>query len=208
MKLIYIIILSLSLFANLSFEVTAQNKDLPDEFEKIFDKEEIKTISRIIEFYDSIVLSNTSNHNTIGEAYYQYLDSLKQSIPDFGDSKYVIPKNLRTSFFSSLNQQHLEEFYNIKDSINYLWRGEQKTIHSPYILELKYPGKYVDFLNLLSSENDFIKEYYENIVRNHDIGPSNFASVMELYRTLDLNNQNYRLVEIINLLMLDGVVLN
>lgn len=206
MKIILSIYLSLISLASWVSEANGQNNHSV-EFGKVFNKDEIMTINRIIEFYDSIVLANTSDHSSIGNAYYQYLDSLKQSIPEFSNTKYAIPEKIRTRFFASLNQQHLNEFYEIRDSINYVWKGEHKTIHSTYILSLKYPGKYVDFLKILSNQNDFMKEYYENIVQNHDIGPSNFARAMELYRDLDLNNENFRFVEIINLLMVDGIVL-
>lgn len=206
MKIILTIFLSLiSLTSSLS-EANGQNNDSV-ECEKVFNNDEIMTINRIIEFYNSIVLANTFDHSSIGNAYYQYLDSLKQSIPEFSNAKYATPEKIRTWFFVSLNQQHLNEFYEISDSINYIWKTEHKTIHSPYILSLKYPSKYVDFLKILSYQSDFMKEYYENIVQNHDLGPSNFARAMELYRNIDLNNENYRFVEIINLLMVDGIVL-
>ncbi|MBP6872738.1 MAG: hypothetical protein KBC43_12085 [Bacteroidales bacterium] len=146
MKIILSIYLSLILLASWVSEANGQNNHSV-EFEKVFNKDEIITINRIIEFYE------------------------------------------------------------IRDSINYVWKREHKTIHSPYYLSLKYPGKYVEFLEILSNQNDFMKEYYENIVQNNDIGPSNFARVMELYRDLDLNKVNYRFVEIIHLLMIDGMVL-
>jgi hypothetical protein len=208
MRIISTIFLSLFFFAKLSSVAEGQSQNLSMEFKKIFTNEEIKTINRIIEFYDSIVFANTSNHNSIGEAYSQYLDSLRPFIHKNGDDKvYAIPEKIRTSFFSSLNQQHLKEIYEIHDSINYYWRGEYKTIHSPYILDLQYPGKYVDFLKILSGENGFLNDYYDNVVATHALSPSCFASVMELYKDLDLNNKFYRLVVIINLLMIDGLEL-
>ncbi len=174
------------------------------EIKKIFTKTEIKTLNKLIEFYDSLVISKTGGHQNIQMAYYQYIDSLRH-YPESNrkTNPFFVDQESKIKFLASLNQNDLKEIFTIKDSVTYIYRRKTKTIYSPYFLSLNNQGKYVEYLKQISCENDFLKRYYELVEESGDICPVNTAMVTKLFKELNIKDKYMRLVIIVNLLIID-----
>lgn len=165
-QLILTTILALTLSVN-TVQVFAQIQNPGND--NIFTTYELETLNRLIEYYDSIVLSKTPGNSDIKTSYRQYFDSIFPIVVETGDySLLAIHQENRTRFFSSLNQDFLQEIYQISNFVTYEYRGIHKTKYSPYILSLNFNGKYVDYLKCLSNSNKFLKQYYRKMVETHD----------------------------------------
>ena len=171
-------------------------------FENIFTKKEQITVNKIINFYDSIVLSRTNHRYDIRSAYDHYFDSIFPTVIKSGDLSLVaINEEKRIKFLSSLNQQTLKEIYTIKDSVSYVSHGKLKTKYSPYTLYFNKNGKYAKLLENLSKKNSFVNEYYAEIKNAGDFTPSNYVMIFTEYKKLNFGDRLQRLVIIINLLV-------
>ena len=178
-------------------------KESDDLLTKHFNKSEIKTIEKIIQYFDDYVISQTSNQLTIDKAYTTYLNKMKASIEKASDYDLFLPSiDNRIEFYRTLDKNILSEIYNIKDTLTVNFRGENgpQKVYSPYSLSLNLHGKYFDFLKDLSLKNDFFKSYYENIQVAGDISPTHYSKILHEHSEIDFNNREERLVVIISLL--------
>ncbi len=156
------LILIILTFSIITVNLLGQVKN--PENQNIFTTYELKTLNTLVDFYDSIVLSRTSDNQELKASYYQYFDSLLPIVVETGDLNHIaINQKSRTTLFSSLNQDFLKEIYQIPNSVTYTFRGVTKTKYSPYILSLNSNEKYIDYLKCLSNKNKFLEQYYDDI---------------------------------------------
>ena len=168
------------------------------QLELVFNKSELVTIEKIISYYDEFVVSNSEIKHPIDIAYSEFLNERCQKAIMFNNLNFLLPENKgKFKFYDTLDSITFKEIFNIRDSINYT---NGVTIYSPYTLSINYNGKYMDLLELLAQKNDFFNNYYQAIISTGDIGPYNYAVVLEEYDNLDFTKKEERLVLIINLL--------
>ena len=170
---------------------------------KVFNKTELKTIEKIIKYYDDYVISQTDNQLSIDKAYIAFLDKNASLATSTGDFNLFLPdKNERIEFYKTLDKSVLTEIYDIRDTLTIHFRGEDEArqFYSPFSFNLNYDGKYVSFLKELSSKSEFFKNYYESIQVAGDISPVNSEMILHDYNKIDFNKKEERLVLIINLL--------
>jgi hypothetical protein len=180
-------------------------KKSDDLLTNYFNKSEIKTIEKLIQYFDDYVITQTSNQLTIDKAYIAYFEKIKPAIAQAADFSIFLPSiDDRILFYKTLDKNILSEIYNISDTLTIIFRGETepRKVYSPYSFKLNLHGKYSDFLNELSLRNDFIKSYYEIIQLAGDITPSLYAMILHENNEIDFDNSEERLVVIISLLRL------
>jgi len=178
-------------------------KKSDDLLSKVFNQTELKTIDKIIKYFDDYVISQTGNQFSIDKAYIAFLDKTTPLINETAGVNVLLPnRNERINFYGTLDKDALSEIYDIRDTLTIHFRGEDKArkIYSPYSFSLNFDGKYVAFLKELSLRNDFYKKYYDTVQASGDIGPSNYARILSDYKNIDFANKEERLVFIINLL--------
>ena len=178
-------------------------KESDEPLRKVFNQTELKTIEKIIKYYDDFVISQTGNQLSIDKAYIAFLDKTTPLVNEaVGVNVFLPDKNERITFYRTLDKGALSEIYDIRDTLTIHFRGEGKArkIYSPYSFSLNFDGKYVAFLKELSSRSDFYRNYYESVQVGGDISPKNYAMILQDYKKIDFNKKEERLVFIINLL--------
>ena len=174
-----------------------------------FNKSEIKTIEKLIQYFDDYVITQTSNQLTIDKAYIAYFEKIKPSIEEATDFNMFLPSiDDRILFYKTLDKNILSEIYDIRDTLTIRSRGENepRKVYSPYSFDLNLHGKYSDFLKELSLRNDFFKSYYETIQVAGDIAPTLYAKILHENSEIDFDNREERLVVIISLLRLGKTI--
>ena len=180
-----------------------------DVLTKFFNQAELKTIEKIIQFYDDYVVLQTDNQLPIDKAYIAYLEKMKTSIKKADDFDKFLPLiEDRIEFYKTLDKKILSEFYDIKDTLRIRFRGENEPniVYSPYSFDLNLNGKYYDFIKELSLRNDFFKNYYETIQVAGDIAPTIYPLIIYENNKIDFDNREERLVIIISLLRLGKTI--
>ncbi len=169
-----------------------------------FTKSEQVTINKIIDYYDSIVMTRTHNKYDIKNAYYHYFDSIFPVVIKTGNlSLATVTGEKRAQFLSSLNQNALKEIYTIHNSVTHNFNGKTKTIYSPYILGFNSKGAYAQMLESLSNENDLLNRYYTRLMSSGNFGPGNFAIILNEYNKFDFGDRLQRLLVIVNMLVIN-----
>lgn len=167
-----------------------------------FTKSQQVTINKIIDYYDSIVMTRTHNKYDIKRAYYHYFDSIFPVVIKTGDlSLTTVTGKQRIQFLSSLNQQTLKEIYTIKDSVTFNDHGKIKTKYSPYTLGFNSQGAYEQLLESLSKENSLLNNYYKQLMVSGNFSPGNYAVILNEYNKFDFGDKLQRLLVIVNLLV-------
>jgi len=174
-----------------------------------FNKSEIKTIEKIIQYFDEYVIAQTSNQLTIDKAYTAYFDKMKASIEKASDFNQFLPTiDNRIAFYKTLDKNILSEIYDIRDTLKIQFRGEDtpRIIYSPYSFDLNLYSKYYGFLKELSLRNEFFKSYYESTQVAGDISPTLYAKILHENSKIDFSQREERLVVIISLLRLGKTI--
>lgn len=189
-------------FALLAFPLVSMGQNL--SLGNFFTKNQQVTVNKIINFYDSVVMTRTHHKYDIKQAYYYYFDSIFPSVIKSGKlSLATITGKQRIKFLSSLNQQTLKEFYIIKDSAAYTSHGHIYKMYSPYNLKFNSQGAYAQLLESLSNENSFLNGYCGQIIKNGNFGPSSYATILNASRKFDFGDRLQRLLVIVNLLLIN-----
>src|SRR5512133_2885177 len=116
---------------------------------KVFNQTELKTIDKIISYYDDYVISHTGNQLPIDKAYIAFLEKKVPMVKETGDFNILLTdRNERIKFFESIDRYVLSEIYDIRDTVNFHFCGENEArkLYSPYSFNLNYDGKYASFL--------------------------------------------------------------
>lgn len=184
-------------------------KESDEMLTKVFNQPELKTIEKIIKYYDNYVISQTDNQLPIDEAYFVYFEKMKTSIKKADDFYQFLPSiDERIAFYNALDKKILSEFYDIKDTLTIRVKGENEArqFYSPFSFTLNYDGKFVSLLKELSSKNEFFNNYYESVQAAGDISPTNYSMLIQYCNKIDFQNRAERLVAIISLLRLGEMI--
>lgn len=169
----------------------------------VFNRSELKTIEKIIGYYDNYVISATGKSLPVEKAYLAFFDQRAPLVKEPADFNLFLPgKDNRISFFQTLNKSALSEIYNIKDTLAIRLKGvdEVRKVYRPYSFSLNVEGKYMGVLKELSRTNEFFRNYYQLVETCGDIGPANYDLILRNYKKIDFSKDEERLVVIIHLL--------
>jgi len=171
--------------------------------EKVFDRQELQTVNKIIIFYDTFVLQQVESASTIDKAYNEFLSINCQNAIDSGDISGLLPdKNLKNEFYATLDKEALKEIFIISDTVKYYNRLNKEwiSVYQPFSFTLNIDGQYFQLIKTLSTRNDFFKSYFESVERCGDLCPTNYAAILTGFHNIDFKKKEERLVLIINLL--------
>jgi hypothetical protein len=171
--------------------------------EKVFDRQELQTVNKIIIFYDTFVLQQVESASTIDKAYNKFLSMNCQIAIDSGYLSVLLPdKNLKNEFYATLDKEALKEIFIISDTVKYYNRlnNEWISVYQPFSFTLNNDGQYFQLLKTLSTRNDFFKSYFESVENCGDLCPTNYAAILTGFHNIDFKKKEERLVLIINLL--------
>ena len=171
-------------------------KDLTD----CFTPEEIKDLAKLLDFFNEyICVSEGIDKKEIIKCYDSFIQRMIETA-EAGSLDAQIP----------FTQQ--KEIYNqISDSLfNHIWGFGKSRIKLDSPDTLKYityriDGKYMEFLNKLGKEYEFVKNYSEDFELAGDISPSMIADILMIKETYqyDLNDVRLQLVIAIHYLTMN-----
>ena len=175
--------------------ITACNTSNPDAvLKQIFNEKEMILVNQIISNYDNYVLSKTKKDKPVKDAYQEFLTENGRSAMKKGDLTIFFPTGEeRVAFFETLDKDVLSDLFEIKDSIYWYSSGVFiESEHKPYYqLDIPY-HKYLDFLKILSTRNDFYFFYYDHYEKIGDFGPTIYADIILAYDKEHLEYRKYK----------------
>lgn len=172
---------------------TSHKKLLKDtDVLKVFKKEEISSLSLIVDFFDSFVLQKVKNQN-INKAYHEYFDSISnsESLEDLKTGIEWTTSNDLESLIKKLKEKnHFDEIWTVTYNIDF---RKKDTLSSS--LELNMEGKYIKLLTLLAKKDTIIEQYINSLMTAGIISPSLIEAMLnDFYKSYDFNNELYRLI--------------
>lgn len=178
--------LILLLFCSLSLISCQSSKPVIDQ---VFNEKEVKTINKIIDYYDAYVLSFYKDSIPIDQAYKKFVSFATPVSENTDNFIFLPPESMQVPFVNSLDKNSLSELYFISDSVKVF----DTVIKVPYNFTLNYRGKFVHkFLKKLSRRNEILKNYYRGTILAGDICPTTIAMLMHDYENFNFNNRDER----------------
>jgi len=184
------IILFLIIFFGLISCHKKESQKLTDNtyIQEIFTKNEIKTLIKILDYFDSLVKESTKIQN-IDSAYHIYCENLQSyNSPDELWNKLLENQNKTYNFIKTIeNQQVFRELWNK----NYLIKYKTDTIG--YYLNPNINGKYLKLLNYLLKKDSIYISYKEDILSCGAIPPTLILCFSYSHKKFDFNDEVIRL---------------
>jgi len=186
----------IALIVLILLQVSCSNEET--DIKLLFSESELETQNMLIHHLDSIVIHH-SGTNDIENAYKLYFNKNRETINREGDIKltgiYIEPVN---SFLRTLNQDHLREFYTIRDTIQvYDETDSIITIPNVYQKDLRYRGKFIKLLDILQKDNKAISHYNNSLQTAGGLSPSHYPQILKYHHTFNVNNKYHRLIFVI-----------
>lgn len=184
-------------------KASCQNQSILFEY---FNDKEIIEVHKIIDYYDSFVLSFYDNEISLDRAYTDFLKKTTLKSLEEGDLSYLIPnEEERIIFFNSLDKKNLSRIYIYSDSIEvYNIKNEAKRkINVPYYFSYNSRGTYSNFIKKLSEKKTFYKNYFYWIDSSGDFTPSLYQLLLTRFGEIDFNIKEEKLSFIIPFIFLN-----
>ena len=149
--------------------ITACSASDPDAvLKQVFNEKEVILVNQIISYYDNYVLSKTDENKSIKDAYQAFMSKNALSALKAGDlTIFATSRKELTALFETLDNDVFSNLFNIDE--NY-----------PYQVQIIYP-KYLEFMKVLSTRNDFYFSYYNKFEAVGDISPSIYSDIFSMY---------------------------
>ncbi|MFB6320886.1 hypothetical protein [Saccharicrinis sp. FJH54] len=152
-----------------------------------FNDQEIKDLTMMMNFFEDQVVSLSNNKYPNREEYLKkYLTQLANNAENEG-------------LFLNISFKKQKEMYSqISDStFNQIWTiGKYWEFQSPDTLKYLFynsKGDYIRFMNLLSEDDNLIRNYYEAFISSKNMSPTMIANVLMRYEELDISDIRIRL---------------
>jgi len=175
--------------------ITACNTSDPDAvLKQVFNEKEMILVNQIISNYDNYVLSKTNKDKPVKDAYQEFLTENGRLAEKKGDLTIFFPTGEeRIAFLEALDKDVLANLFHISDTI--YWYANHVFIeaeYKPYYqLDIPY-HKYLDFLKILSTRNDFYFFYYDHYEKIGDFGPTIYSDIILAYDKEHLEYRKYK----------------
>lgn len=154
----------------------------------IFNKDEVAYLSKILYYFDSLVMQSVDIHNP-NEAYQDFFYEIKQteSIAKLDSLFFKHQKWLQGLFIDQLRDDD-----NFNDIWNVSFNFNDTTL--PFF-RINMKGKYFSLLELRAQNSSLIHEYVENAKSTGiNTGPSSVALFLYKYTQMDFKNELDRLI--------------
>ncbi|MBC8489660.1 MAG: hypothetical protein H8D45_26880 [Bacteroidetes bacterium] len=150
---------------------------------KIFNKSEIRDLTRILEFFNKQICTNQQlGKKNFNDCYLSFFERMSE-VEKIGSIKIKISFDEQKKMYAQLSDSTFNQIWTFGKVVNRLSNDTLQQI------EIKYDCKYVDFLNQLGKDYNVINKYYENFRSIGDIGPSMVADLL-------INHDSYNFKDI------------
>jgi hypothetical protein len=185
-----LILLNCSNSSNLNLESNQTVKS-------VFNKSEIKDLSRILKFFNEQICSiQRVDQVNPSECYRSFFERMKKT-SDEGFINIEIPYKEQQILYTQIRESTFEEIWSIGKS----WIPH--TTDTTKSIYYNHEGKFVAFLKELGNENKMIKNYYDAYESCGDICPSIVADLIMNYENYDIKDVRVQLVVAIHYLTLN-----
>lgn len=166
------------------------NNLLKDEYSlSAFNKKAVKEIESLILFLDEQLLEK-SNINNVALGYSDFSTELFETTSLIEQKNIsVISQEELENLISNLSKETFSEIWVYEYGYDYLTKDTLSVF-----LNINLDGKYMNFLNQISSENDELEEYVKTIFEDGYIGPSLNGYFPSLALSLNFEIPRYRLL--------------
>ena len=183
----------------------SENREASD----VFSAEELVTINELIGYFDSIVGETYPEVTNIDSAYRLYLDSVCPLMLKNGDmSRSGIDAHERKKLLDRLDRKAMSEIFIIGDTLEYFSLSVKKKVkkYYPYYVTLNPRGSYMELLDRLSENSDFIRSYNNEVREFGDLTPECYGMMLRDYNELDFTDPMQRLMFVVNVLHTNEVI--
>ncbi|RLD74149.1 MAG: hypothetical protein DRI87_01935 [Bacteroidetes bacterium] len=183
----------------------SENREASD----VFSAEELVTINKLIGYFDSIVGETYPEVTNIDSAYRLYLDSVCPLMLKNGDmSRSGIDAHERKTLLDRFDRKAMSEIFIIGDTLEYFSLSVKKKVkkYYPYYVTLNPRGSYMELLDRLSENSDFIRSYNNEVREFGDLTPKCYGMMLRDYNELDFTDPMQRLMFVVNVLHTNEVI--
>jgi len=155
---------------------------------KVFNTNEIYSLIKIVEFVDSIVISETPDLS-IDSSFHYFLDSIKTKALTLGFITEAIDQDYKYEFIFSLEPSLRRNIWRT-DSIAYHIKYKDtilENLNDFPRLELKNKSKFMEYIKLLGENDKGFKELYEDVNHCGCLSQSLKAGYVINHHKLDFN---------------------
>jgi|GEM_PF-7123030 len=179
--------------ALLNILTTCHTPDPDAVLKQAFNEKEVILLNQIISHYDNYVLSKMGKNKTIKDAYREFLTENGPSAEKKGDlSIFCLVGEERIAFLETLDKDVLANLFHTSDTI--YWYANRVFIeaeYKPYYQLNVIYHRYLDFLKILSSRNDFYSSYCENFELCGAITPTTYGDILFAFDKERLKDKKY-----------------
>ncbi len=158
-----------------------------EEVNKIFQEKEIEELEKIVEFFNESICKSEKLENTnVLDCYEQYFKRMRKA-EETGDVEIQIPYQEQEKLMQQLDINSFNEIWTYGKT----WKKDSDTLE---VINIKYDGKYIEFLKEFGRENIKAKNYVDRFEAVGDISPSMFADVLINYKEYDVRDERIKLL--------------
>jgi len=164
---------------------------------EVFNGTEIKDISTILNFFDQQVCkANITDKDSIYNCYQHFFGEMHKCI-EKGELKIPISFSKQQKLYAQISDSTFNRIWDFHKS----WSNNSTdTLKS---ISYRYNSKYINFLEKLGKEHEFVKSYHESYIAAGDINPSCVGGFISYYKRLKIKDERVRLFVAIHYLTLN-----
>ena len=167
---------------------------------KHFNKKDIKTLNKILNFFDQIVKQNCESNKSIEDCYVNYCEQIKIKA-DSGSLEPGFSYEKEKQLFNELNIGTINKIWYYTKSYR-LVKGK-KVYDFPETIELIYKSPFMNLCRDISDENPKLKFYYENFQAGGSMNSVLIENVIVNYDKFNFSNPKERLMIAIHYLTIN-----
>jgi len=188
----FIITFPLIIFISCSHRIESKLDTIP--ITKHFTKSERKELAKIIDYTDSIILSN-NKYSDIDKAYHYYFDSIGSLEIEAYDYKLAIDEEEKYSFLFNLDSTLFNKIW-IKTITHSIVKTRDTTFYNPIhfvSININYKGEFVKMLEDFGEKNSYYQDLYSVITGFGDLPASYLYGFLYYNQKFDFNDIDNRL---------------
>ncbi len=196
MKNLLFFIFITTLFISCSLE--QKDSVIDDEtVNSIFTSAEINDLVKIQDFFEQQISSiNKNDKGSLLKTYYTFFEG-NSKIKNLGQLTLSIDFNKQKELYKRLSYSTYDQIWRMS------WTVQMNSVDTLNRLELKYDGKYMEFLEKVGEQDGKIAQYCSSFKGMGVISPSMMADFVKNYKDYNINDPKVRLIIAIHYLTMN-----
>ena len=163
----------------------------------VFNLAEISDLVKIQEFFDQQIGSKSKrNEGSLLKSYYAFFED-NSKIKNLGQLTLSIDFNEQKELYTRLTDSTYNHIWRMS------WTVPMNSVDTLNRLELRYGGKYMEFLEEVGEQDEKIAQYCNSFKGMGVISPSMMADLVKNYKDYNINDPKVRLIIAIHYLTMN-----